>query len=114
MEDSMRIVAKLLEDFAGDWHWVDLVNAAEVDGEDHVFTIDSAATVCGIHLSGPTRTRLHDTGAPSEPDCPSCLDGGKGDLTPGVRRQIEEALEVGTEVAEPVACLLLSGRFNVR
>ena len=104
----MRIVAKLLEDFAGDWHWVDLVNAVEVDGEDRVFEIDSAMTVCGIHLSGPARTRLHDTGAPSEPDCASCLDGSEGDLSPGVRRQIEEALEVGTEVSEPVTNLFSS------
>ena len=104
----MRIVAKMLEDFAGDWHWVDLVNAVEVDGEDGVFEIDSAATVCGIHLSGPTRTRLHDTGAPSEPDCPSCVDGSEGDLASSVRRQIEEVLEVGAKVSESVTNSFLS------
>ena len=38
----MRIVAKLLEDFAGDWHWVDLKNAREVDPENRVFEIDGA------------------------------------------------------------------------
>jgi hypothetical protein len=99
----MRIVAKLLEDFNGDWHWVDLKNAREVDAEQRVYDIDGASTVCGIRLSGPTRTRLHDTGAPPEPDCPNCLEGGGGGLSPGVRRAIEEALEVETEVAEPVA-----------
>ena len=99
----MRIVAKLLEDFNGDWHWVDLENAREVDPENRVFEIDGAGTVCGIRLSGPTRTRLHDTGAPSEPDCQNCLDGSGGDISPGLRREIEEALGVETEVAEPIA-----------
>ena len=99
----MRIVAKLLEDFNGDWHWVDLKNAREVDPENRVFEIDEAGTVCGIRLSGPTRTRLHDTGAPSEPDCPNCLEGGGGGISPGLQREIEEALGVETEVAEPVA-----------
>ncbi len=99
----MRIVAELLEDFNGDWHWVDLKNAREVDPENRVFEIDSAGTVCGIRLSGPARTRLHDTGAPSEPDCQNCLDGGAGDISPGLRKEIEEALGVETEVAEPVA-----------
>jgi hypothetical protein len=98
----MRIVAKLLEDFNGDWHWVDLKNAREVDPENRVFEIDEAGTVCGIQLSGPARTRLHDTGAPSEPDCPNCLEGGGGGLHPGLQREIEEALGVETEVAEPV------------
>jgi hypothetical protein len=96
----MRIVAKLLEDFNGDWHWVDLKNAREVDPENHVFEIDGADTVCGIRLSGPTRTRLHDTGAPSEPDCPNCLSGDGSGLSPAARADIEEAL--GVEVAEPV------------
>jgi hypothetical protein len=96
----MRIVAKLLEDFAGDWHWVELHNAREVDPENRVFEIDGASTVCGIKLSGPTRTRLHDTGAPSEPDCANCLHGDGSGLSPAARADIEEAL--GVEVAEPV------------
>lgn len=96
----MRIVAKLLEDFAGDWHWVELHNAVEVDPENRVFEIDGASTVCGIRLSGPTRTRLHETGAPSEPDCENCLHGDGGGLSPAARADIEEAL--GVEVAEPV------------
>jgi hypothetical protein len=98
----MRIVAKLLEDFAGDWHWVELHNAREVDPESRVFEIDGASTVCGIRLSGPTRTRLHETGAPSEPDCENCLhnDGSGGGLSLAARKDIEEAL--GVEVAEPV------------
>ena len=98
----MRIVAKLLEDFAGDWHWVELHNAREVDPENRVFEIDGASTACGIRLSGPRRTRLHDTGAPSEPDCENCLhnDGSGGGLSLAARKDIEEAL--GVEVAEPV------------
>jgi hypothetical protein len=99
----MRIVAKLLEDFAGDWHWVELVNARELDPEQRLYEIDGAHTVCGIRLSGPTRTRLHDTGAPSEPDCAGCLAEGGSGLSPSVMRDLEEALGVETEVAEPIA-----------
>jgi hypothetical protein len=98
----MRIVAKLLEDFAGDWHWVELHNAREVGAENRVYEIDGASTACGIRLSGPRRTRLHDTGAPSEPDCENCLhdDGSGGGLSLATRKDIEEAL--GVEVVEPI------------
>lgn len=97
----MRIVAKLLEDFAGDWHWVDLHNARPVDPEERTFDIDGAGTACGIRLSGPIRTRLHDTGAPPEPDCESCLHEGGSGLSRGVIADIEEAL------AEPNAVPLV-------
>lgn len=72
----MLIVAKALEDFNGDWHWVELHNAELVDPEQRVFRIDGADTLCGIRLSGPNTARLHETGAPAEPDCEACLEGG--------------------------------------
>jgi len=87
----MRIVAKLLEDFSEDWHWVELENPQEMIPEERVFDIDSAQTLCGIFLSGPTRTRLHDTGAPSQPDCPSCLEVVKP-LSAELIQDISEAL----------------------
>ena len=87
----MRIVAKLLEDFSEDWHWVDLENPQEIDHDERVFEIDSAETLCGILLSGPTRTRLHDTGAPPQPDCPSCLKIVKP-LSAELIQDISEAL----------------------
>jgi hypothetical protein len=91
----MRIVAKALEDFTGDWHWVDLLNAELVDPELRVYQIDGAQTVCGLVLSGPNTARLHDTGAPPEPDCPACLEGGS--LDPA------EMVELATRLTEPVA-----------
>jgi hypothetical protein len=90
----MRIVAKLLEDFNGDWHWVDLHDAELVDAELRVYRITGADTVCGIRLSGPNTTRLHDTGAPPEPDCPACLDGGALDPS--------EMVHLAQELATPV------------
>ena len=94
----MRIVAKLLEDFNGDWHWVDLHNAELVDPANRVYRIDGADTVCGIRLSGPNTTRLHDTGAPAEPDCQACLDGRGLDPAEMVRL----AEEIATPVPVPV------------
>ena len=32
----MRIVAKLLEDFSEDWHWVELENPQEIDPDERV------------------------------------------------------------------------------
>ena len=93
----MRIVAKLLENFNDDWHWVDLKNAEVVDPALRVYHIDRADTVCGIHLSGPNTTRLHDTGAPPEPDCPACLSGGA--LDPA------EMVELAQRITDPVRVL---------
>ncbi len=92
----MRIVAKLLEDFNSDWHWVDLHDAELVDPADRVYQISGADTVCGIRLSGPNTTRLHDTGAPPEPDCPACLEGGGLDPSEMVRlaQELTEAVAV--------------------
>ncbi|MBM3140411.1 MAG: hypothetical protein FJZ92_09450 [Chloroflexi bacterium] len=87
-------MAKLLEDFNGDWHWVDLHNAELIDPEQRVYCIDGADTVCGIRLSGPNTTRLHDTGAPPEPDCDGCLDGGG--LDPGEMVRLAETLSAPT------------------
>ena len=87
----MRIVAKLLEDFSEDWHWVELENPQEIAHAERVFEIDSAVTLCVIFLSGPTRTRLHDTGAPSLPDCSSCLEIVKP-LSADLIQDISEAL----------------------
>lgn len=93
---GMRIVAKALEDFNGDWHWVELHNAELVDPELRIYRIDGADTVCGIRLSGPNTARLHQTGAPSEPDCQACLEGG-GDLDPA--EMVELANRLTTAVA---------------
>jgi hypothetical protein len=38
----------------------------------------------------PMRVRLHDTGAPDEPNCRRCLNGG---LDPALAADIEAALE---------------------
>ena len=94
----MLIVAKALEDFNGDWHWVELHNAELVDPEHRVYRIDGADTICGIHLSGPNTARLHDTGAPAEPDCEACLEGDG--LRPG--EMVEIAERITTAVAVPV------------
>lgn len=92
----MRIVAKALEDFNGDWHWVELRNAELVDPEHRVYRIDGADTLCGIHLSGPNTARLHETGAPSEPDCESCLQGGA--LDPAEMVDLAERLTTAVPV----------------
>ena len=94
----MRIVAKLLEDFNGDWHWVELHDPELVDPDLRVYHISGADTVCGIPLSGPNTTRLHETGAPPEPDCEACLDGGGLDPSEMVRL----AQELASAVPVPV------------
>jgi hypothetical protein len=94
----VRIVAKLLEAFNDDWHWVNLHDAELVDASLRVYRISGADTVCGIFLSGPNTTRLHETGAPPEPDCAACLDGGGLDPSEMVRL----AQELATAVPVPV------------
>lgn len=97
----MRIVAKALEDFNGDWHWVDLHNAELIDAEQRIYKIDGADTLCGIRLSGPNTTRLHDTGAPPEPDCALCQrDAGP---SAGLMAQVDAVVEEAERVPEPVA-----------
>lgn len=85
----MRIVAKALDDFGDDWHWV-ILHDAEPRGERRYFTT-LVDTICGIHLDeGGVVVTLVDTGAPTEPTCPQCLTSGVG---PGLRAEIEQVLE---------------------
>jgi hypothetical protein len=98
----VRIVAKVLEDFNGDWHWVELHDAELIDPELRVYRISGADTVCGIRLSGPNTTRLHETGAPSEPDCEGCLDGGGLDPS--------EMVDLAQRLTEPVRVLARPAR----
>jgi hypothetical protein len=89
-----RIVAKALEDFGDDWHWV-ILHAARELGPD-TYHASGVSTVCGIWLDeGSVTVTLHDTGAPNEPTCPRCLDGG---LAPSLAASVREALEVGDAV----------------
>ena len=84
-----RIVAKAMNDLADDWHWVVLRDAQEL--EPRLFLARTVDTVCGILIdAGPRRVRLYDTGAPSEPTCPACLEDG---FDRGLRTQIAEVLE---------------------
>ncbi|MQA00877.1 MAG: hypothetical protein GEU80_16405 [Dehalococcoidia bacterium] len=96
---AMRIVAKALEAFVGDWHWVELHNAELVEPAERVYRISGADTLCGIHLSGPNTARLHDTGAPPEPDCEACLQAGDDG---GMAEAVAAAEEIVTAVAVPV------------
>lgn len=91
-----RIVAKALEDFGDDWHWV-ILHDAEERGE-RTYRATSVDTICGILLAeGGITVTLHDTGAPDEPNCPQCLSDGLG---PALRADIEQLLEAVE--AEPV------------
>ena len=95
---DMRIVAKALEDFGDDWHWV-VLHDAEPRGERRYYA-SAVDTVCGIVLdeSGVVVT-LHDTGAPDEPNCPQCRAGG---ISPSLRADLERALEEAEAVPLPV------------
>lgn len=85
-----------MNDLADDWHWVVLSPAEEV--EPKVFLAGTVRTACGIPISDtPRRVRLFDMGAPDAPTCPRCLDGG---LSPGLRAQVEAAIEAGEAVPE--------------
>lgn len=86
---NMRIVAKALDDFGDDWHWV-LLHDAAPQGERRFFA-SRVDTACGIVLDeGGVVVTLHDTGAPDEPNCPRCLGQG---LSPELRAQLEQVLE---------------------
>ena len=92
-----RIVAKALDDFGDDWHWVILHAAQELEAD--TYRASGVSTVCGIWLDeGNVTVTLHDTGAPDEPTCPRCLDGG---LDPSLAASVREALEVGDTVEAP-------------
>lgn len=91
---DVSIVAKAMNDLADDWHWVVLVDPVEV--EPRVFRTSRVRTKCGLHISDvPRVVRLFDMGAPDEPTCPRCLEGG---LDAGLRAQINEVLREAEEV----------------
>ncbi len=95
---EMRIVAKALDDFGDDWHWV-ILHDVEPRG-DRRFAASHVDTICGIMLDeGDVVVTLHDTGAPDEPDCPRCLVGGVG---PSLRAELEAVLERAEAVPVPV------------
>ncbi|MEE8422250.1 MAG: hypothetical protein V3S31_05685 [Dehalococcoidia bacterium] len=86
---EVQIVAKALNDLADEWHWVVMHDAEQVEAEVYIASL--VDTICGILISGtPQRVRLYDMGAPDEPTCQSCLDSG---LPPGLRAEIEQAIE---------------------
>lgn len=86
---DVRIVAKALDDFGDDWHWVILHDAEAV--AERRYRASSVDTICGIVLDeGSVVVTLHDTGAPDEPNCPQCLGHGVG---PALRLEIEAILE---------------------
>ncbi|MBM4409894.1 MAG: hypothetical protein FJ037_00965 [Chloroflexi bacterium] len=94
---EVRIVAKALEDFGDDWHWV-VLHDAEPRGE-RAYWASSVDTICGIAMAeGGIVVTLHDTGAPDQPDCTRCLNEG---VSPGLRLALDEVLEVAE--ALPVA-----------
>ena len=95
---DIRIVAKALDDFGDDWHWV-ILHDAEPRGAARYFP-RLVATICGIHLDeGGVVVTLVDTGAPDAPNCPQCQASGVG---PGLRAQIEQVLEEADAVPVPV------------
>ena len=94
---DLRIVAKALEDFGDDWHWVVLHDAEPL--EQRRYRATYVDTLCGIMLDeAPAAVTLHDTGAPDQPTCRRCLDGG---LNPVALADVREAAETGA--AAPAA-----------
>jgi hypothetical protein len=86
---EVRFVGKAMDDLADDWHWVILHNAEEL--EPRLYLAGHVDTVCGILIvAQPQRIRLFDMGAPSEPTCPRCREGG---LSPELLADIEQVLE---------------------
>ncbi len=86
---DMRLVAKALDDFGDDWHWV-ILHDIEPRGE-RKFYASRVDTICGIVLDeGGAVVTLHDTGAPDEPNCPRCQGSG---LSPALRADLEAILE---------------------
>ena len=86
---DMRLVAKALDDFGDDWHWV-ILHDVEPRGPKQFFAA-SVDTICGIVLDeGGVVVTLHDTGAPDQPNCPKCLGDG---LSPGLGAELEAVLK---------------------
>ena len=96
---NVRIVAKALDDFGDDWHWV-ILHDVEPRGERRYYArlVD---TICGIVLDeGGAVVTLVDTGAPDTPNCPRCQGAGLG---PELRAEIERVLEQAEAVPVPRA-----------
>ena len=94
---DMRIVAKALDDFGDDWHWV-ILHDVEPRGERRYYArlVD---TICGIVLDeGGAVVTLVDTGAPDTPNCPRCQGDG---LSPALRAELERVLEEAEAVPVP-------------
>jgi hypothetical protein len=90
---DVSVVAKAMNDLADDWHWVVLVGAVEL--EPRVFRATRVRTKCGLSISDVPRTvRLFDMGAPDEPTCPRCREGG---VDAGLRAAINEVLKQAEE-----------------
>ena len=86
---DMRLVAKALDDFGDDWHWV-VLHDVEPRGDRRFFAAQ-VDTICGIVLDeGGVVVTLHDTGAPDQPNCPKCLGEG---LSPSLKAELEAVLE---------------------
>lgn len=99
---DVRVVAKAMNDLADDWHWVTLVEATEL--EPRVFRALRVRTRCGIVISSEPRVvQLFDMGAPDEPTCPRCIDGG---LDPALRAAISEVIESTERISEPAGARL--------
>lgn len=94
---ELRIVAKAMNDLADEWHWVVLHDAQEL--EPRRYFVSSADTICGLLVvDRPRAVRLYDMGAPDEPTCPRCLEGG---VPAGLIAEIEELLRETEEAEEP-------------
>ena len=89
---DMTIVAKLLDDFGDNWHWVIL---HDVDPRsEQQFWASHIDTACGVILDeGGSVAELVDTGAPAEPDCPLCLSG----VSPSGNAAVQVAEEIMEE-----------------
>jgi len=88
------LVAKVLDDFGDDWHWVVLHDAVQVGPQQ--WRSGPIDTVCGLVLDevGALVT-LYDTGAPDEPNCPACLTGvPSGGLVNEIETFLRERLTV--------------------
>ncbi len=86
---DMRLVAKALDDFGDDWHWV-ILHDIEPQGERRYYA-SRVDTICGIVLDeGGAMVTLPDTGAPDEPNCPRWQGAG---MSPGLRAELERVLE---------------------
>ncbi|MGE0227890.1 MAG: hypothetical protein AB7I38_00790 [Dehalococcoidia bacterium] len=107
---DVRVVAKAMNDLADDWHWVTLVEATEL--EPRVFRALQVRTRCGIVISSEPRVvQLFDMGAPDEPTCPRCIEGG---LDPALRAAISEVLESSERVTQPAGRLAAAGDARER